>query len=208
MHNARIWDVQILLVNADASRAARCHPSLMFLGTYTPSGEDLSRSGSPYALDVIPYPHLENFIRALQSSLIRGQSVKLFLSTRGASAAFWKPGFVNAAMPFLRRKFRSEEAHMALTSTTPIQASLSQTIGLLTSGSDALLVDSVQNISEEYAAALNKHVEDLEEDAAKRTAFVKAHGANFWREERLVASWTAGLLNADLLQVWSIVVRK
>lgn len=207
---------------SDIARARQCHPSLAPLGTNYQLGHVRFETKDVYTLDVIPYLHLENFIRSLQSSLVTGKSVKIFLTTRSPSVSFWNSSFILTAISFLPRatRFKGTGIQTAVQpesqilwqlprcTTTPLQASLSQVIGTLTSGRSPFLVDSVQNISEEYASALNKYAEELEEDANTRNAFLDLYGLNGWREERLWAWWKAGLLNADLLQEWSIIVRK
>lgn len=208
----------------DIQKAAQCHSSLASLGASFQPGQYHFDLKDMYTLDIIPYPHLEDFIRALQSSLASGKSVKLFLSTRGPSVSFWNPSFILASIPFLPRRaslrkcyhhnprtashLDSSSLRLPCRTTTPMQASLSQVIGILTSGRHPLVVESVQNVTEEYASALNKYVEELEDDTSKRNSFLEVYGIDGWHEERLLASWEAGLLGANLLQEWSIVARK
>ena len=64
------------------------------------------------------------------------------------------------------------------------------------------------NVSDEYADHLDEQAERLVTSEATRTKFQETWGMEGWREERLVATWEAALVRAEVLTRWVVVVEK
>ncbi|KAI0929217.1 hypothetical protein AcW1_006217 [Taiwanofungus camphoratus] len=178
-------------------------------------------------LDEIPYSQLESSTRRLQSRLSPGQTVAFKFTTRCPSVSFLSTSFVLCALPFLPRRHArmgslpepSSDFSSSTTSfscfyalrnrtTSPLLGSLSHFLELVTSGPAAVVVQSVQNASEEYADFLDTYVRNLEDDPHVREDFVRKWGIEGWREERFFASWEAALFSAKLLEHWVVVAHK
>lgn len=178
-------------------------------------------------LDEIPYSQLESSTRRLQSRLSPGQTVAFKFTTRCPSVSFLSTSFVLCALPFLPRRHArmgslpepSSDFSSSTTSfscfyalrnrtTSPLLSSLSHFLELVTSGPAAVVVQSVQNASEEYADFLDTYVRNLEDDPHVREDFVRKWGIEGWREERFFASWEAALFSAKLLEHWVVVAHK
>ncbi|GBE81901.1 hypothetical protein SCP_0402750 [Sparassis crispa] len=173
------------------------------------------------SLDTVPYLHLEAFVRALQTALCPGSCISINFTARCTSVSFLSSSFVLTALPFLPRQrihrgsrntYTSQQLSStssdAVRTTTPLFASLSYVLDLITSGSMPLIVHSVRNVSEQQASSLNAYVRDLEEDAGVRMAFVRRWGLPGWREEMVYTSWEAALLTSRLLERWEVMAYK
>jgi hypothetical protein len=85
---------------------------------------------------------------------------------------------------------------------------LHRILELLTTGTAALALENVSNVSRQYADGLSAAATHLEEASATRAAFIRQWGDAGWREERLMMGWEAALFSAGLLMRWVVVVRK
>ncbi|PSR77625.1 hypothetical protein PHLCEN_2v7815 [Hermanssonia centrifuga] len=166
-----------------------------------------------FTLDTIPYARLDAFIRDFQASLSFGTTAMLGFSTCSSSVSFLSTRFVLASIPFLPRRFaaskRSGKTYPSARRTvTPLLTSLDGIVKLLVSGPSPLAIESVQNVSKDYAKYLSRYVQDLTQAPDVRTKFVANWGIEGWREERLLATWEDALVNIGSLQRWVILVRK
>ncbi len=166
-----------------------------------------------FTLDTIPYARLDAFIRDFQASLSFGTTAMLGFSTCSSSVSFLSTRFVLASIPFLPRRFaaskRSGKTYPSARRTvTPLLTSLDGIVKLLVSGPSPLAIESVQNVSKDYAKYLSRYVQDLTQAPDVRTKFVANWGIEGWREERLLAAWEDALVNIGSLQRWVILVRK
>ena len=163
-------------------------------------------------LDDIPYSSLTAYIRTFQESLAPNTSAMIGFSALG-NPSLPNSRFVMAALPFLPRKFirssRSNELPPSVRRTlTPVLTSLENITQLLSSGPQSLVVESVQNVSDQYARFLQDYAEELVEKSDVRDRFVKCWGMEGWREEVLVGQWEAALFSAGVLKRWLVVVKK
>jgi hypothetical protein len=90
---------------------------------------------------------------------------------------------------------------------------LHQVIELLTTANDisghaTLAISSVQNISENYAIALDTIATTLQDHRKVRDSFVRKWGMQGWREQMFWTVWEAALFKLGFLQRWVIVIRK
>lgn len=175
-------------------------------------------------LDAVPYPRLKAYIRYVQALLVPESSVGFGFSTLGPSALHTGASFVVASVPFLPRKHlsRSKDKFRQLgpnppnpspcgsldLELTPLLTSLEAIIKLLTSGSWPFVVESVQNVSEQYATYLDAYVQDITYNPRVRERFVSRWGMEGWREERLLVGWEAALFRAGFLTRWAVLVHK
>jgi hypothetical protein len=86
--------------------------------------------------------------------------------------------------------------------------SLYQVIEFITSGPSPLTIESVQNVSDEYAAILTSNVAGLEDDQQQRRLFIEQFGKGCWREHKFLMAWESGLLTSGYLTRWRIMARK
>ena len=141
-------------------------------------------------------------------------------SSRGSSSA----SFVVASVPFLPRKhlsrskdkFRQAGPNSPTPSPcgsldlelTPLLTSLEAIIKLLTSGPWPFVVESAENVSEQYASYLDAYVQDITYNPRVRERFVFRYGMEGWREERLLVGWEAALFRAGFLTRWAVLVHQ
>lgn len=180
----------------------------------------LSKHMTMLVLDAIPYPQLAAYIRGLQVSLVPGDSAMLGFSTQGHSRSCWSDDFAYAALPFLGRRLvtKTSAARLGVPDSarcpsldvkpTPLLTSLQYILKLLTSGTSRLSVDSVQNVSEEYASYLDRYVQDLTDMPKARGRLVAQWGLDGWREERLFVAWEAALFRAGVMSRWVVLVTR
>ncbi|KAI0818975.1 hypothetical protein BC629DRAFT_689880 [Irpex lacteus] len=175
----------------------------------------LSLDRSVLMLDDVPYRSLTAYIRTFQRSLLPGTSAIVGFSALGTSS-LTSSQFVMAALPFLPRKYirattsKSYETipQSARRTLTPVLTSLESVLRMLSSGPDALIVDSVQNVSDSYTGYLYDYVDELVKRSSTRDRFVTQWGMEGWREEVLTGQWEAALFSAQMLKRWLVVVRK
>ena len=86
--------------------------------------------------------------------------------------------------------------------------SLDSIMKTLTSGRAPLVIESVQNVSDDYARYLRQYVDELTNDPGIRQRFIARWGVEGWREERFLATWEESLCRAGLLSRWVILARK
>ncbi|TFK30152.1 hypothetical protein FA15DRAFT_663522 [Coprinopsis marcescibilis] len=67
--------------------------------------------------------------------------------------------------------------------------------------------NSIKNMTDIRAKALEAFEHDLTYSKQRRTEFVFRHGIRAWRQKRTVLAWEAGLLKAAVLQRWEIEIR-
>lgn len=165
-------------------------------------------------LDAVPFAQLPAYIRAFQASLAPGMSAMLGFSTLGSSVQADSTQFLVASMPFLPRQYThkpgscDELPQSARRTLIPLLTSLNQVLELVSSGPSPLLVESVQNVSDQYAGFLQDYTRDLTYLSSARDKFVSRWGVAGWREERLLGSWEAALFSTTILSRWLILVRK
>lgn len=167
-------------------------------------------------LDDIAYGNLAAYIRAFQNSLASDTSALLGFSTLCASTPSSNAQFVLVCMPFLPRQYMRHSRlktidrvpHSARRTLLPVLTSLENILQLLCSGPQALTIDSVQNVSEQYIGCLQDYIEDLTHESSIRNKFVAQWGMEGWREEQLMGYWEAALFSSGILARWLVVVRK
>lgn len=171
-------------------------------------------------LDAIPYAHLKAYIRSIQTSLPPGSSAMLGFSTYGDKPSLTSPSFVQAAIPFLARQYVTKKTAFGSGKSTaarcpsldmeptPLLTSLDSIFRLISSGSSPLVVESVQNVSEQYAIFLDRYAQELTDLPKVRDKFVAQWGLAGWREERLMVSWEAALFRAGLMVRWVVLVTR
>ena len=91
---------------------------------------------------------------------------------------------------------------------TPLLTSLDGILRLILSGPAPLAVESVQNVSEQYASYLDRYVHELANLPKVRDKFVTQWGLAGWREERLLVTWEAALFRAGLMVRWVVLVTR
>lgn len=69
-------------------------------------------------------------------------------------------------------------------------------------------MDMIQNTSEQYAALLEKRVEELEQDLKVRSEVIERNGVEEWRKEKLCTSLEAALIRAGVLARWKVHARR
>lgn len=144
-------------------------------------------------------------------------------STRGGSVSYLSAAFVHASIPYFARKHvigRRDNAALPHDGVipgrtpfldmqpTPLSTSLDHILRLLTSGATPLSVESVENVSGQYANYLDRYVQDLTEMPAVRARFVARWGMAGWREERLLVAWEAATFRAGLMSRWAVYVTR
>ncbi|GJE87103.1 hypothetical protein PsYK624_031860 [Phanerochaete sordida] len=168
------------------------------------------------SLDAVPFSKLESHIRALQRSLPPGSSAVVGFSTRGGSMSYLSTAFVQASIPYFARRHaiaRPAPPGGGIAPTlgvepAPLLTSLDRVLRLLAHGGAALSVESVQNVSAQYASFLERYVQELTEQAAVRARFVARWGMAGWREERLLVAWEAATFRAGLMSRWAVYVTR
>ncbi|KAI0748479.1 hypothetical protein C8Q80DRAFT_741565 [Daedaleopsis nitida] len=173
------------------------------------------------ALDCLPNGYgLENISKLLEpgAPLLIG----LTCSSLSSSSDDGRKSYLTQ-VPFLPRKTshkrsRKHPADQSQTPTnsltmlqrarTPLTSSLADVLKVLTSGPARYTVELVRNVSDEYSEFLHEYVQELEGDAAARSAFVSEWGMRAWNEERLRAAWEAALVEVGWLESWAILVHK
>ncbi|KIP12339.1 hypothetical protein PHLGIDRAFT_113814 [Phlebiopsis gigantea 11061_1 CR5-6] len=178
----------------------------------------LSSGMTMLVLDAVPYSCLPAYIRSFQRGLPSGSSAMLGFSTYGNRPSFIRGSFVYAAIPFLARQHVTKQAASRSGSSsyarcpsldiqpTPLMTTLNGVLNLLTSGSSPLVVESVQNVSEQYASYLDRYARELTDLPKVRDKFVAQWGIAGWREERLMVTWEAALFRAGLMLRWVVLV--
>jgi hypothetical protein len=163
-------------------------------------------ASSVVCFDFLRPAHLKTFIRTLQSSLQPKTSVTFEFTTLGPSIALLSDPFVLCALPYLPRKYIHQREHSSLLPRTsnPLLTSLHHIIELATSGPSPLVLDSVQNVSGEYATILNAIAAELEDDRQQRSSFIDRFGKECWWEHRFLMSWESALLSAGYLTRWVV----
>ncbi|EKM55302.1 uncharacterized protein PHACADRAFT_184113 [Phanerochaete carnosa HHB-10118-sp] len=184
---------------------------------------DLAADLTMLSLDAVPLSKLETYVRTLQLSLPLGASAMVGFSTRSSSVPYMSTAFVHASIPFFARKHvmerRTKPASQSDKSIagrcpsldmepTPLLTSLDHHLKLLTSGATPLSVESVQNVSVEYASYLDRYVQELTEIPAVRARFVAQWGLAGWREERLLVAWEAATFRAGLMSRWAVYITR
>ena len=175
------------------------------------------------SLDAVPFSKLKAHVRALQLSLPPGTSAIVGFSTRGNSVPYLSTAFVHASIPFIARKHVTERRMKATSQpgksttgrypsldmkATPLLTSLDHNLKLLATGAAPLLVESVQNVSAQYASYLERYVQELTDIPKVRDRFVAQWGMAGWREERLLVAWEAALFRAGLMSRWAVFVTR
>ncbi|KAJ7735430.1 hypothetical protein B0H14DRAFT_3516846 [Mycena olivaceomarginata] len=135
--------------------------------------------------DYLPFSCLEPSLLELRATLTPGTSATLEFTTPAPHVAFLSPH--NSTLPGPRARTRT---------ATPLQASLHRILELLTTGTAALALENVSNVSRQYADGLSAAATHLEEASATRAAFIRQWGDAGWREERLMMGWEAALFSA------------
>lgn len=175
------------------------------------------------SLDAVPFSKLGAYIRALQLSLPPGTSAIVGFSTRSNSVSYMSTAFLQASIPFLARKHVTESQAKSISQPgkstagrcpslamkpTPLLTSLDYNLKLLTSGAAPMLVESVQNVSAQYADHLDRYVQELTDVPNVRDRFAAQWGMAGWREERALVAWEAALFRAGLMSRWAIFVTR
>lgn len=91
---------------------------------------------------------------------------------------------------------------------TPLLTTLAYILKLLASGKTPVAVESVQDVSDQYAGYLESYVQELSAMPKIRDRFIAQWGMAGWREERLLTSWEAALFRAGLMSRWVILVTR
>ncbi|KAJ7112453.1 hypothetical protein C8R43DRAFT_153168 [Mycena crocata] len=160
-------------------------------------------------LDYTPFSSLESSLLRLRSTLAPGALASLEFTTPTPSVTFLSTQFTICAVPFMTRKYPGGSGAPNRNRTaTPLLASLHRVLELLTAGPAALALESVSNVSQQYADGLTAAAEHLEDDRATRTTLIQQCGMAAWREQRLMMAWEAALFSAGHLSRWVVVVRK
>ncbi|KZT29724.1 hypothetical protein NEOLEDRAFT_469830 [Neolentinus lepideus HHB14362 ss-1] len=165
-------------------------------------------------LDGVPCAHVESFVRALQSVCERNQTVIINFTTLDPSVRLWSKELTLCVLPFLSRHHQGTDSDLkyrlddSKRTAIPLTTSMHKILELLTSENNAFRVVSLFDISADYSARLDRHVQDLEADASLRTTAIDKLGLEGWRQERFMISWEAGLYTAHLLTRWMVVLRK
>lgn len=174
----------------------------------------LSHGRAMFVLDTIPYSRLTAYIHAFQASMISGTSAILGFSTLGASISTDSDQYAMSLLPFLPRRYvRKNKSTCPLPPSAcrtilPVMISLDYIMKIITSGPTPLIVESVQNVSEQYSGYLQEYTHNLTYNPVKRDKFVSDFGLEGWREERLLGHWEAALFTAGVLTRWVVLVRK
>jgi hypothetical protein len=160
------------------------------------------------SLDYVPRTHLASFVRNFQATLVPGAPATLEFTTRGHSVKILDKSFILSILPFLPRRY-VDQGRMS----TMLFIPLHQVIELLTttndtSGHATLAISSVQNVSENYAIALDTIAITLQDHRKVRDSFVRKWGMQGWREQMFWMVWEAALFKLGFLQRWVIVIRK
>ncbi|KAA1469431.1 hypothetical protein DENSPDRAFT_835053, partial [Dentipellis sp. KUC8613] len=163
-------------------------------------------------LDYVPHGSLEALIRRLQFTLSANSLASLELATHQSTSSIFDASFALAAVPFLPRRphinSKLQQRDTLSRTSVVLSASLSEVIGLLSSGDAPLTIASVANISSAHAKALDVTATRLEHDPGMRSEFLDNHTLEQWREEVLCLRWEAALLKIRMLTRWKILVRR
>jgi len=161
-------------------------------------------------LDFLRHGHLKTFIRNLQFSLLPCASVTFEFTTLGPSVAYFNTPFILCALPYLPRKHIRLRDHPSSSRRTsnPLMMSLNHFIGLATTGPSPLIIESVQNVSIEYAEILNSVALGLQDNRQRRNSIIDQFGREFWLEHRFLTDWESSLLTAGYLTRWVVTARK
>jgi hypothetical protein len=156
--------------------------------------------------DFLRHAHLKPFIRNLQISLEPSASVTFEFTTLGSSIASFSTPFILCALPYLPRQ--RDGRLLCRRTSNPLLASLHQIIELATSGSSPFVIESVRNVSGEYATILDTITAELEDNRQQRNSFIEQFGKECWREHRFLTAWESALLRVGYLTRWVVIVRK
>ena len=185
----------------------------------TSRAQDLSTDGcATLVLDDVPHASVRACIRAFQASLPADAPILVGFTTLDPTVKMFSTTFVKAALPFLPRRYISAkrlplpDTKRPFPSTSRTSASLLTSLDdilkALTTGTSPLVIESVQNVSEQYANHLNSLVHELTESSTSRKRFINRWSLEGWREERFLCTWEEALCRAGILTRWLILARK
>jgi hypothetical protein len=176
-----------------------------------------------FVLDAVPYPCLTPHVRTLQTSLLPGASAILGFSTIGSLVSVWSAAYIQASIPFFGRRHITRASRKIIDlnrgsniahcpsldmTPTPLLTTLAHILKLLASGPVPSAVESVQDVSDQYASYLERYVQELTNIPKVRDRFISQWGVIGWREERLLVSWEAALFRARLMSRWVVFVTR
>lgn len=180
-------------------------PRKMVTSSLIPFEDNISRQNKDIAslhltLDSIHRSKIPEFIRYAKKTVYFGthSEALIELSTFDRPCSVFDNSISHVALPFLRNRDNI--------GTTPafLFLRLPALLSSLTSGTTAVTIIAVQNISTQRAAALDAYVRILDEESTVRQKFVGVKGLSSWREEKLYAQWEAALYRANFLSRWII----
>ncbi|KAH7909928.1 hypothetical protein BJ138DRAFT_167834 [Hygrophoropsis aurantiaca] len=183
------------------------------------------RTEPVHNLDMLPYVHITQFIQHLKTKTHNPTGTSnnenttiIEFTTLSPGISFLSTTYIAATIPFLPRK-HTRACHPASANgvpdlpqrtTTSLLISLEHVIEVLKLQSPKpqrpLTIDTVTNVSKEYAGALVRAHDALEEDSALRQSFVESWGQMAWREHRFLLAWEAALFENRSLERWVVVV--
>nr|GAT54626.1 predicted protein [Mycena chlorophos] len=154
-------------------------------------------------LDRTPLSQINSALAALGADLAPGQTAIIEFTTPATEIEFLSAEFIVCAVPLMARKCAPASRRAT---TTPLFADLNSVLAQLTQ-STKLVLESVTNISKDYAAKLVAAAEQLDGDKSIRTPFVDKWGLEGYSEERFMLGWEAALFESGThLARWKIVV--
>lgn len=163
-------------------------------------------------LDDLPYRQLKPFIRAVQVAALQpGDCLAIEFTVLSPAITFLSDCFFLCAVPFIPTRQLPADAPYYVTRSpmsTPLLASLYRVLDLLISGPAPLVICSIHNLSEKFAAQLQDDIKTMEQTPALRKVVVENIGMDNWRWLNLMTNWKAGLLATRKISTWVIIVKK
>ncbi|KAF7295513.1 hypothetical protein MIND_01091300 [Mycena indigotica] len=157
-------------------------------------------------LDCTSFSQVDYALDSLRVDLVRDQTATLEFTTPASSLEFLGKDFIICAISLMSRKYAKEGNNRT---TSSLFLDLKYVLQYLTTGEEALVLDSLINISKEHAEKLVAAADRLDKDKTIRTAFVHEWGIEGYSEERFMLGWEAALLlSGKHLARWRLVVRK
>ncbi|TFK42387.1 hypothetical protein BDQ12DRAFT_676119 [Crucibulum laeve] len=159
-------------------------------------------------LDYVPYQHIQSSIQKTLSSLQPGTSLVVNFTAIQQATAYLDEQFVLCAIPFLPRKYgNSHTKKKHVRTAVPLYLTLPHALEIISNAPNTT-IHSVENASRERALSLQAWEQLLVHDRKLRSVYIDENGIESWRENRFLLAWEAGLLMAEFLIRWHVVIQK
>ena len=151
-------------------------------------------------LDHVPSRKIENELLRIQRTHISGTTFSIEFTCFAPGILLLSPCHILCLVPSLYASGTHQHR-----SSVPLALSLQKVIGCLSNDYASIL--TITNISAEQAEILCLQAKDLVHKRNLRSRLVSNEGLLGWRRKRFLLLWEAGLLSAELLLRWRVVLK-